>query len=274
MKIFANRLFNALENELFALSLPEDSDFEKLKRAIKVCKKAMVILKRHLASFFFDSMEDEVYFFKNLKPKFYSRYIYYITILNFEIKKPNGTEEIIKEYVLTELSTLKKFFDENQSFYQYHRTNSNHLDSIYFTRRSLDIFTDLADFYGDEMFSTSHDYKLSKILANEKYQEYLQSKLVNSNNFHNLLKTPIVWTSNQTDLVELIYALAESGSFNNGNIEIKSLMDFFQTIFNVDLKYYYRKYSDITYRKKEKTAFLDRLKLALLKKIDNKYELK
>ena len=83
----------------------------------------------------------------------------------------------------------------------------------------------------------------------------------------------MLWTGNQTDLVELLYALIESGSFNNGNIQIKSVILYFQNIFQIDLKYYYHKYTDITNRKKERTVFLDRLKLCLTKKMDSKLEL-
>lgn len=50
-------------------------------------------------------------------------------------------------------------------------------------------------------------------------------------------------------------------------------MDYFQDIFQVDLKYYYRKYTDITNRKKERTVFLDKLKSGLIRRMEEKYEL-
>src|SRR5690606_9519116 len=86
--------------------------------------------------------------------------------------------------------------------------------------------------------------------------------------------TPIVWTGSQSDLVELLYALVESRSFNNGNVQIKTLVLYFQNVFQVDLKYYYHKYTDISNRKKERTVFLDRLRNDLIKKMDSKHELK
>ena len=85
--------------------------------------------------------------------------------------------------------------------------------------------------------------------------------------------SPVIWTGSQTDLVELLYALVESGCLNNGNIQIKSAILFFQSIFQVDLKYYYHKYTDISNRKKERTVFLDKLKVCLTKKMDSKHEL-
>jgi len=272
MKTFTERLYHAMENELYTLSLQTSSECERLKGAIKICKKALMILKKFISSYFFEDMEDEILFFKQIKPLFYSQYIYYISLYNFLIKKPTGGDENIKEYIAYELADLKRFFDHNQVFYQYYRTQSSHMDSIYFTRGCPDIYSELEDFQGDEMFSTTHDYKLSKIIANERFQDYL-SKLLKptGTDSHRLSEIPVVWTSNQTDLVELIYALVESGAFNNGNIEIKYLMTYFQSMFQVDLNHYYRKYTDITNRKKERTVFLDRLKTSLIRRMDGQF---
>ncbi|NNU33674.1 hypothetical protein HK413_05070 [Mucilaginibacter sp. S1162] len=40
----------------------------------------------------------------------------------------------------------------------------------------------------------------------------------------------------------------------------------------MDLGSYYHKYTDITNRKKDKTVFLDKLKMALLRKIEEGFE--
>ncbi|HXH99312.1 MAG TPA: RteC domain-containing protein [Sphingobacteriaceae bacterium] len=274
MKTFTERLYRALETELYDLSLRQTPESERIKEAIKLCKKAMGILKRQISIQLFESLDDEIAFFKNVKPVFYSKYIYYISLYNFHIKKPIGGEDALRDYISIELADLKRFFDHNQSFYQYYRTNDSHLDSVYFTRGNYDVFAEIEDFQGDELFSTSHDYKLSKIVANEKFRDFLLQQIKNIISDLNPIETPVIWTSNQSDLVELIYALVESGSFNNGNIEIKNLMDYFQSIFQVDLKYYYRKFSDISNRKKERTAFIDKLKICLIKRMDSKYEIK
>jgi len=275
MKTFTERLYQALETQLNKESRNQGSECDQIRIAIKLCKKAMAILKKYMIRYFFDSMDDEILFFKQIKPLFYSKYIYYISVYNFQIKKPTGSEVTLKDYISSEIADLERFFIHNQTLYQYYRTNGSHLDNVYFTRGCFDVYTDLEDFQGDELFSTGHDYKFSKIIANEKFQKYLyhQAKCI-GDQFNPISESPIVWTSNQTDLVELLYALVETGAFNNGNVEIKNLMDCFQNIFQVDLKYYYHKYTDITKRKKERTAFLDRLKSSLIKKMDSKHELK
>ncbi|MEJ6979445.1 RteC domain-containing protein [Pedobacter sp. P351] len=272
MKLFTERLYHALEKELYSISIESIAESEKLKMAVKACRKSLSILKRFISSYFFSNQEEEICFFKELKPLFYSQYIYYISIYNFQIKKPVGSKEDLNAYITSEIDALKRFFDHNQSFFQYYRMCGSHFDSFYFTRCGLDLCTDLEDYQADEMFSTSHDYKLSKIIANERYQEYLQHQISIAEGAAPSNQCPIIWTSNQTDLIELIYALAESGAINNGNVEIKHLIENFQTLFQVDLHHYYRKYTDITNRKKERTVFLDKLKIGLIRRMEEKYQ--
>ncbi|MET3981790.1 hypothetical protein ABIB62_004406 [Mucilaginibacter sp. UYP25] len=275
MRTITERFYGALENQLNEVSINGESLSDQYKTSIILCKKAMAKLKNYIASYNFESVEDETHFFKIVKPQFYSKYIYFINVYNFMMQKPLGGEDILKDYINYELADIKRFFDHNQAFYQYYRSGSTQMDEIYFTRGSFDVHVELEDFEEDELYSTSHDYKLSKIIANEKYQDYLNLELQKILNHEDEsqeigIELPLTWTFNKTDLVELIYALVALGVFNNGNSEIKSVVSFFQTVFHVDLGAYYHKYTDITRRKKERTAFLDKLKLALLRRIDEK----
>ena len=277
MKIFAERLFGALDRELNEVPLNVHTTEEQYRASILLCKKAMAKLKSYISSYAFADKQEEMNFFKVIKPQFYSKYIFFINVYNFIMQKPLGGDEIVKEYITYELADLKRFFDHNQAFYQYYRSGSSQMDEIYFTRGGFDVLAELEDFEEDEMYSTSHDYKLSKIIANEKYQDYLNLEmqriiLHDEQPQEAAFESPLSWTANKTDLVELIYALVALGVFNNGNAEIKTAVSFFQVAFHVDLGAYYHKYTDITRRKKELTSFLDKLKLALLRRIDEKMD--
>ena len=277
MKTYAERLYNALDRELNEVILNVHTTEEQYRASIMLCKKAMVKLKNYISSYSFESPQDEIHFFKVLKPQFYSKYIFFINVYNFIIQKPAGGDDIVKDYITYELADLKRFFDHNQAFYQYYRSGAVQMDEIYFLRGGFDVLAELEDFEEDAIYSTSYDYKLSKIIANEKYQEYLNlelQKIIQHNDQppENGVDLPLTWTANKTDLVELIYALVALGVFNNGNSDIKAVVNFFQLAFHVDLGAYYHKYTDITRRKKEKTSFLDKLKLALLRRIDEKFD--
>ena len=150
------------------------------------------------------------------------------------------------------------------------------MDAVYFTRGGFDVQMELEDFEEDELYSTSHDYKLSKIIANEHYQEYLNMELARLSaeggaESENMLPFKrLHWTAGKTDAVELIYALKSSKSVNDGYVEISELVAVFEYVFQVELKSSYHKFTDITRRKKDVTVFLDKLKDALLRHIDEK----
>ncbi|GAB3353835.1 hypothetical protein GCM10027566_14460 [Arachidicoccus ginsenosidivorans] len=75
------------------------------------------------------------------------------------------------------------FFDNNLDFYKYYRTNSSYMDDKYFIRGNYDIKYTLDSYYfeSDSRFSTSHDFKVSKILANDLIQVYIENQLLNLN---------------------------------------------------------------------------------------------
>ncbi|MCD8739345.1 RteC domain-containing protein [Mucilaginibacter roseus] len=281
MKSFSERFFDALENQLSEAKINNETIIDQYRQSIRICKKAMSKLKNYISSYDFKDPEEEIHFFKQVKPKFYSKYIYYINIYNYHMKLPPGGGEALKLYINIHLTEIKSFFDHNLSFYQYYRSGSTHQDIEYFTRGGFDVHLELEDFEEDEQYSTSHDYKLSKIIANERLLEYYTLELAKANGEVALITDeqkyfPFnhpVWTAGLNDAVELIYSLKSSGAINNGNIDISELVGIFEFIFQLELKEYYRKFIDISQRKKDIPVFLNKLKDGLIRLINDKLNL-
>lgn len=82
---------------------------------------------------------------------------------------------------------------------------------------------------------------------------------------------PIQWTAPKAALIELIYALYVSKTFNNGQTDIKQIADAFQRMFNYELGDYYKTFSEIKTRQKSKTKFLDELTYDLQEFISKSY---
>ncbi|WP_341836892.1 RteC domain-containing protein [Chitinophaga pollutisoli] len=222
----------------------------------------------------FDKPEDEIHFFKELKPKIVSKLIYYNAIYKIETRRPYGGERSIKKYLNNELSKLKRFFYNNLEFYKYYRTNSSYLDHKYFIRGNFDIKLNLDTFFfeSDQTFSTSHDYKVSKIIANDLIQVYLEDQLLSIKRFPGLKENKpqkVKWTASKSALVELIYALSAYGAFNNGTSDIKIISRLFETMFDVELGDIYHTYLEIRNRKINKVKFIDELKEELLKRMSD-----
>src|SRR5690606_22695974 len=95
----------------------------------------------------------------------------------------------------------------------------------------------------DQRFSTSHDYKIAKIIVYDLVQIYLENQLYKA--VDRLRPTLLNWTGSKTALTELIYALYSRGVFDNGNTDIKHIAKYFEAVFNIDLGYFYHCYFEL-----------------------------
>jgi hypothetical protein len=178
LNIKINKLFSDLNEQLNFTDLEIDDPIQRSESAINIIVNSIEKLKYNFEKEKVKSVEYEIDFFKNIKPKFTSKLIYYNAIFKIETKKPHGGERIIKKYLNNELDKLKRYFDNNLDFYKYYRTGSNYLDHKYFTRGKFDVKLALDSFYFevDHTFSTSHDFKVAKIMAHDLIQVSPQKK--------------------------------------------------------------------------------------------------
>ena len=234
-------------------------------------------LKTKLQTYSFPAKEDEITFFKTQKPEILGRLLFFYKIYRIETQCPNGSNDVIRNYISKELDNLTYFFNRNLDFYQYYRSHSTLYDEYYFVRGKSDLrlCTDSAQFDKDPNFSTGYDYKVAKIIANEMLRIYLNKRLVKldtntqvENNLQKCLKYPFRFTGKKVFLIELGYSLVSSDDINNGNVEIKEMMNFLGTVFQVELGDYYAAYIAMKERKKDRTAYLSRLQDSLVKRMD------
>lgn len=272
-----NLLLTNLNDQLNFTDLEIDDPIQRSESAINIIVNSIEKLKANFEKEKVKSLEYEIDFFKNIKPKFTSKLIYYNAIFKIETKKPHGGERILKKYLNNELDKLKRYFDNNLDFYKYYRTGSNYLDHKYFTRGKFDVKLALDSFYFevDHTFSTSHDFKVAKIMAHDLIQVYLEDKLLMLENKEPKEKSQVnpkvkqTWTGSKVALIELLYALHTEGVFNNGASDLKDVAEYFENIFNIDLGQYHRAFLEIRMRKSDQTKFLNALKEKLVKKMEN-----
>jgi len=275
-----NKLLTELNEQLNFIDLEIDNPIVKSEKAVEICIKSKEELRVLIQKTNFKSEVEEIQFFKEIKPQFTSKIIYYNTIFNIEMKKPNGGTRILKKYYSNELSKLKAFFDNELEFYKYYRTGNIYLDYKYFLRGKFDIKLSVNSYYfeTDKTFSTSHDYKVAKILANDLIQLYLENQLImidNKDNTEKLQRKPNVkmtWTAPKVSLIELLYAFHSEGTFNNGAADLKDIAEYLEYIFDIDLGQYRRTFLEIKARKSDKTKFIITLNDGLLKRMESSDE--
>ncbi len=138
----------------------------------------------------------------------------------------------------------------------------------------IKLWLDTYYFQSDQTFSTSHDYKVAKIMANDLIQVYIEDQPYKNTEQGDILTDlpKLNWTGSKASLIELIYALHYQAVFDNGNGDIRSMAKYFETALNVDLGNFYQTYLELRNRKVNRTKFLDALREGLIRKMDEQDE--
>tara|TARA_R110002050_G_scaffold253424_1_gene391605 strand:- start:22528 stop:23370 length:843 start_codon:yes stop_codon:yes gene_type:complete len=276
MKFQINKLLIDLQEQLNFINIEIDDPIVACEQAIEITLRSLEKLKKFVLKRKFKSTNEEIIFFKEIKPQFSSKFIYYNKIYKMETKRPYGGQRVVKKFYRNELRKLKLFFDSELEFYRYFRTGSNYLDHKYFVRGKLDVKLSLNSFYfeSDKNFATTHSYKVAKIMAHDLLQVYLEDKLLILENKQPNQKSQVDpkikqnWTGSKVALIELLYALHSEGVFNNGASDLKDIAAYFENTFNINLGQYHRAFLEIRMRKGDRTKFMTSLKENLRKRMD------
>ena len=276
---FTSCLKRKIDAKIEQIECSEIGMIAKSLDASRVLSEAFNQLKAFALSYKFKDEDEEIFFFKETKPKLCSRLIYYRKIYNIEMNCPTGSDKQ-QEYLNNFLNDIDKYFTKRLDFIRYYRSDSSHLDAYYFLRGKADVEQYLETFYYelDPNFSTNGDFKVAKILANDMLSVYINSKLSELErpqtkdkfDYGSIFpKEKITWTGKKTELVEQIYAWIEANSFNNGNVNIKELVNYIESVFNINLGDFYHAFLEIRERKDSRTLYLDKLIKRLNERMDN-----
>lgn len=201
--------------------------------------------------------EDEIFLFKQVKPKILSMKFASRCILQYEIDKLNSHASQLENLQKVYLDKLQTYFADYSEFRFYLSSNSNNRDSFYFTMNmSKDDMVMLLVPEAEKDFSTGFDIVAGYIQAYEYTKSYFEcGKLRNID--QNIPE--LQWTGNKTDLVEILMVLHKMKMFNHGKNDMKKLAEAFSKILNFEIKDLYRTISAIKDRKKDNSIFLKQM---------------
>ena len=272
LKFIAN-LKKEVDAKIEQIESAEDNILKRSLAGSQVLAEAFNRLKMFILTYTFKNEEEEILFFKDIKPKFCYRLIYYRKIFNIEMNRPLAGIDAQKEYLNKELNSINQYTTKRLDFIRYYRSGSTHLDSLYFSRGKMYTEQYLETFYYelDPIFCTNCDFKVAKILANDMLSAYLMQEVelldTNTSKLSPSSFPPIklTWKGTKTELMEQLYAWDSMGSF--GEVPLTQLSEYIQNVFNIQLdNNLSRAFSDMKIRTIP-TPFLDKLKNALLRRM-------
>lgn len=273
---FTSHLKKEVDAEIEKIEYSEISSMTKSLEASRVLKKAYNQLKEFTLSYNFESEEEEILFFKEIKPRLCFRLIYYRKLYNIEMDRPTGTDKQ-REYLIEILNDINRYNHKRLDFIRYYRSSSSSFDSLYFLRRQADTEQYMETFSHefDPDFSTNCDFKVAKILANDMLTDYLEREIEALNNNNNIIVSsfgfPVIkltWKGTKAEFQEQILAWDSAATF--GDVPFTQLHSYMQNVFNIQVDGKLSRVLDDLKTRNEPTPFMNKLKNLLLRRMGRK----
>ena len=275
----------SLDKILLEIHNKEDKILSQSKRLIDEAYEMTLYLqdllgsvKKYLIEEGFKNDEEEIRFFRSIKPQILGKLIYYNKIYRIETTCPVSNGKMYYNYFSGQLANLKREYTEhlcNSDFYRYYRSGRTDRDDTYFKRGNINYHDGLNSivFEIDSEFSTFFDYKTARIISNELLYTYLLTKINPDESPYVILQKPesskdIFWTDSKNAIIELIYALYASGVISHGKIGIRKISLMFQILFRIPLGDLHHAFHRMKTRSGSRTSFLDQLKFSLEEYMD------
>lgn len=270
-----DRLWLDLDHKLKDYNTHKNPDLPQAQLALMETDEAIRTLKSWIITHQFDSWHAEIHFFKYLKPKFVAKFIFLSKVVAFYAGLPYGGDRLVKKKIEAELETMRIFSEDNTELINYYRRQSTYLDKKYFLRFQYDLSVRLSwDLHSfDDRFSTSQDYLVAHIMANDQYSVFLKKQAQQIRDSRDVSAAPdplsLQWTGSKAALTELVFALTLAGCFNNGNTDLAETVRNIEKAFGADLGNYHKTFGEIKARKASPVKFLTHLANTLLNHIQN-----
>ncbi len=253
---------------------------ERSNKSIVICRNLLCEFRKVIIANEFESIQDEIDFFKRIKLVPFSQLIYYSEVRSFEIQFPKVDSEAQLKFIKKKINKLNRFFLYNLDFGQYVNSGATHFDKAYYTRDHQETYriTTSKFYFQDPEFCTPRDMLLGKYNAFNALVSYMDKKQHDIKNKLNGISSitkrtkKIDWPFTNTDWVELLYALCAAGMAKQNSLSIIKISKILQEVFDFSPKDIYKTFQDIKNRKNSRTLFLDQLATSLLIEMDKSEE--
>ncbi|MBZ4192067.1 RteC domain-containing protein [Niabella beijingensis] len=277
MKHPLHKIVSEIQKQERKFSAETSSVIDEAYKMTLYLRELLCTVKEDVIKEGFSCKEDEVHFFKQVKPNILGKLIYYNKVYRIETACPANNGKLYQSYFALQLKELKQEYREyicNSDFYRYYRSGRTDRDEQYFMLGNINYNDGLSSFVFeiDPKFSTYFDYKVAKIIGNELIYNYLTTKITPEQNPDILLQNDgtkdIFWTQSKNALIELIYALYAAGAIAYGKIGIRKISMVFQILFRVSLNDVHNSFHRMKTRSGSRTLFIDQLKSNLEEYMD------
>lgn len=273
-------ILNEFDEGLVEVKIDASNPMQETMAGIEICNDFLERFQTAVTKHGFESIEEEIHFFKNLKSGPLSYLIYFTEVRSCEMQLPKWNLQAKLAHIEGETIKINSFFDQNLDFRFYMENGNGEKDEMYFSRKYLkeSPISISSPYFRNSSFNTSHDELWAMLKGFEMYGNYLSSIKSELETAPNEVSEPMDknspyrFTKPATAAMELIYALKLAGFINHGDFEIKAFVEFFSKTFGLAIKDPYGLFKQITQRKSDRTKYLRMLMDALLAELEKRDE--
>lgn len=261
MLSFTTELYSRMQSGLQEINGKKDTGIKKAEEAYRLCCSCLQELKDFIGSYSFTGLEEEVRFFKEVKPRFLKEMLFYLKLLQIESYKPPGNP--MKEYYQAQIALVHDYIARNQDLYIYMKLGKDDLDNKMFLREPE--LSPLLPHYTleyDSSFSNPFSFKLAKLQAWEDLAQELNFILQSGDyqllDGRSFTQGPpaLFWKGTQAQFYEVVLAFVKTGVL--GEVTVKAAMEWLGHCLQVSPGHYYRYIQAMRIRKKSRVPYLNK----------------
>ncbi|MDP4260981.1 MAG: RteC domain-containing protein [Bacteroidota bacterium] len=169
----AEQLYEAMLQDMEHCRRKAYGRVKELECLFHICNRYWAIVQSEAENYEFESEEEEVIFFKIMKPKFVSERLYCgLASHALLFKEDTNDPARLKKFLDNELLRLEKFITMHAGFYEYYKSGNTSKDNEWFTRKRRVQPGNL-----DDRVVTLQDQQVSNLLALERYTAYIKEEM-------------------------------------------------------------------------------------------------
>ncbi|TXN34986.1 hypothetical protein FVB32_10335 [Flagellimonas hymeniacidonis] len=270
--MFYTSIINEFNVKLERLEVSYETELKKAAAGIRIASWALDALKEQIVGKGFVSLQEEISFFRTVKCVPMKYLIHFTEIRSCELRMPKSDVKAKLAFLDKQIEKVNQFFGRHTEFLLYMEQGYSHFDEYYFTRKNLhnNPVVKSYPYYKDSIFNTSHDEIWARIKGLAMYANYLRKKKEQLTS--KLQKSgfdKLKWTGSYAAFVELVYGLQAIGYLNQGNHNIKLIMEVLGEVLQVPKGNHSRTYNELKSRKSSRIKFFEEVGEKLLDKMDN-----
>lgn len=170
------RLYKKMLQQLAGYEATATDEKKWIEWGFGIATKTWFHIQDEVDSYQFADQQEEISFYKTLKPKFIGQ-MHFFTLLYRSVLFQPDDKAGKRKYWQEELKTCSTFLSKYQSFCRYYEQGNTEMDHVYFVQQNNQQPLILGINENRWHVITSYSYLLARVISIKKYERYIQEKI-------------------------------------------------------------------------------------------------